>query len=261
MTGPPGGGPRPAPVPVRGETGFERDVQAMFAELAPRYDWFNHLNTFGQDLLWRPQALWALDRHRGTRPVARILDVGCGPGELTRLAARHYPGSRAVGADLTSAMLRLAERERPESDVATRTTYLRADAQRLPFAEAAFDLVLSAFVVRNLPDLPRALREFRRVLRPGGSLLTLEITEPPNPVVRSLFHAYFDRVVPMVGAAFGNAGPSRYLPESLKHLPGRTAMFAEMEGAGFVRPEASLQSFGIVTAYLAEVPGAPSSGR
>lgn len=247
--------PDGSPYPERGGAGFERDVQAMFTHIADRYDWFDHLASLGQDYLWRPRALWALDRYRAGRPVRRLLDVGCGPGDLTVLAARHLPGSEAVGVDFTAAMLRHAERRRAAGKLEGRVGFCRGNALRLPFADATFDLAMSAFVVRNLPDLDRAYAEFARVLRPGGTVLTLEITEPPSPLVADLFHAYFDHVVPWLGAAVDSAGPYRYLPESLRALPDADGMRARMERAGFARVTPVRQSLGVVTTYLAERPG------
>jgi demethylmenaquinone methyltransferase/2-methoxy-6-polyprenyl-1,4-benzoquinol methylase len=226
----------------------------MFTHIADRYDWFDHLASLGQDYLWRPRALWTLDRYRRGRTVGRFLDVGCGPGELTSLTARHFDGSLGVGADFTAAMLRNAMRRTLPDELAGRVRFVRADARCLPFPPASFDLVLTAFVARNLPDLPHAFAEFRRVLRPGGTVLTLEITEPRHPFVAQMFHAYFDHVVPWLGSAAHSAGPYRYLPESLRFLPDPPGMIRMMSEAGFVRAEAHPQSMGVVTTYLGDVP-------
>jgi len=249
-----------SPYPDRTSAAFEHDVRAMFTHIAHGYDWFDHVASFGQDLLWRPRALWALDRMRRGRPVRRVLDIGCGPGSLTVLAARHYPGAQVVGADFTAAMLREADRRTAADAVRPRLRLARASALALPFRDGAFDVAMSAFVVRNLPSLPDAFRELRRTLAPGGTLLTLEITEPANPLVRSGFHAYFDTMVPFLGELVGSEGPYRYLPESLRHLPDRAGMLRQFREAGFDPVEAAPQSLGIVTAYLAGVPLAGSVG-
>ena len=243
-----------SPYPDRTSTAFEHDVRAMFTHIAHGYDWFDHVASLGQDLLWRPRALWALDRLRRGRPVGRVLDIGCGPGSLTVLAARHYPTAEVVGADFTAAMLREADARTGADPVRARLRFARASASTLPFRDGAFDVAMSAFVVRNLPDLPRAFGELRRVLAPGGTLLTLEITEPSHPLVRSGFHAYFDTMVPFLGGLVGSQGPYRYLPESLRHLPDRAGMLSRLRGAGFDPVVAVPQSLGIVTAYLAGVP-------
>jgi demethylmenaquinone methyltransferase / 2-methoxy-6-polyprenyl-1,4-benzoquinol methylase len=242
--------------PDRTDPAFERDVRAMFGEIADGYDTFDHVASLGQDLLWRPRALWALDRFRRGQPTPkRALDIGCGTGDLTRLTARHFPSVAMVGADFTGPMLALASRRTRVRPEGTRVTFARGSALGLPFRSASFDLVLSAFVVRNLPDLAKGFAELRRVLRPGGTLLTLEITEPANPFVARTFHAYFDAVVPWLGAAVGHAGPYRYLPESLRHLPPRGEMLAKLAAAGFGRVATVPHSGGIVTTYLAEPAG------
>jgi demethylmenaquinone methyltransferase / 2-methoxy-6-polyprenyl-1,4-benzoquinol methylase len=248
--------PDGSPYPDRTDAGFEHDVRAMFTDIAEGYDTFDHVASLGQDLLWRPRALWALDKFRaGSPPVRRALDIGCGTGDLTRLTARHFRAAGVVGADFTAKMLEIAaQRTRPLAE-GPRVGYGRGSALSLPFRSGVFDLVLSAFVVRNLPRLDVALREFHRVLAPGGTLLTLEITEPESAMVGRMFHAYFDAVVPWLGAAVGHAGPYRYLPESLRHLPSRTEMVGRMRTVGFGRVEAVPQSQGIVTTYLAAATG------
>lgn len=241
-----------SPYPDRSLPTFERDIRAMFTHIVQRYEWFDHVASLGNDYLWRPRALWDLDRFRRPGPVQVALDLGCGTGELARLVARRYPNAHVVGADFTPAMLakaRVASTRRPDRE---RIEFGRATAMRLPFVDGAFDLVTNAFVARNLADLGVALREMRRVLRPGGVLLTLEITEPTSPAFARLFHAYFDRVVPWLGAAVRSAGPYRYLPESLRSLPSRTEFLRALDEAGFPRTLASSQSLGIVTTFLAE---------
>ena len=250
--------PDGSPYPDRTRPTFERDVRAMFTHIAERYDWFDHVASLGNDFLWRPRALWDVRRFRGDRPIRRILDIGCGTGDLSRKAAREFPGAVVTGVDFTSAMLTLA-RARSGGYAATgRVGYARATTLALPFAPGTFDLVMSAFVVRNLPRLADAFSEMRRVLVPGGTLLTLEITEPPSPTVAALFHAYFDHLVPWLGSAVRSAGPYRYLPESLRHLPDRPGMFRLLRERGFSRVEGPTQSMGIVTSYLGEAgDGAP----
>ena len=232
----------------------------MFTHIAGRYEWFDHVASLGNDYLWRPRALWDLDRFRSRGPLVSVLDLGCGTGELARQVARHYPSARVFAGDFTGAMLLRARAETARRAERGRLDFGRATALRLPFADGAFDLVTNAFVARNLSDLPKALREMHRVLRPAGVLLTLEITEPVSPAFGRLFHAYFDRVVPWLGSAVHSAGPYRYLPESLRTLPPRPEFLAALRDAGFPRTRAVEQSLGIVTTFLAETPpGEPRS--
>jgi len=241
-----------SPLPDRSLPTFERDVRRMFTHIARGYEWFDHVASLGNDLLWRPRALWDLDRFRRPGPLARVLDIGCGTGELARLVARHYGGTRVVAADFTRAMLESAAGHSADRPEHARLDFARATALQLPFSDGAFDLVTNAFVARNLSDLSAAFREVRRVLRPGGVFLTLEITEPSSVTVNRLFHAYFDRVVPWLGGAVGSAGPYRYLPQSLRSLPGRESFQTLLAQSGFPRLRLCPQSGGIVTTFLAE---------
>lgn len=227
----------------------------MFTHIARGYDWFDHVASLGNDFLWRPRALWDLDRFRAGAPVSRVLDVGCGTGDLTRLLARHYPGARVAGVDFTRAMLAIAAERTQGRPEGAAVAYGEGSVLALPFRSGSFDVASSAFVVRNVPRLADAFAELRRVLAPGGTLLTLEITEPANPTVRRMFHQYFDTFVPWLGAMVRSAGPYRYLPESLRHLPDRAGMLQRLRDAGFDRVAAAPQSGGIVTAYLAAVAG------
>jgi len=246
-----------SPYPDRAGPGFEREVRRMFAHIAGGYEWFDHVASVGQDFLWRPRALWALDRFRRL-PVDRVLDVGSGTGELARQIAQHFPRARVVATDFTRPMLERARRH-PRPPSRPPMSFGCATVARLPFRPGSFDLAASAFVARNLSDLPGALRELRRVLRPGGVLLTLEITEPTSAAWRGLFHAYFDTVVPALGRAVGSEGPYRYLPESLRSLPSRADFQELLRAAGFSRVAAPTQSGGIVTTFLAEADGSDQS--
>jgi demethylmenaquinone methyltransferase / 2-methoxy-6-polyprenyl-1,4-benzoquinol methylase len=249
-----------SPYPERGLPTFERDVRRMFAHLSQRYERFNHVAALGNDLLWRHCALWELDRFR-RGPVRRALDLGCGTGEFARAISGHFPAADVLGLDFTRAMVVEARDRGAPRGRAGRIAYGTGNALGIPCADGSFDLVTNAFVARNLRDLPAAFREMHRVLRPGGVALTLEISEPPSPTFRRVFHAHFDKVVPMLGRAVGNEGPSRYLPESLRGFPSRDEVVGMLRDSGFPRTRARSYSFGIVTAFLAEAAPVPPQSR
>lgn len=238
-------------MPRREDPTFSRDLRRMFTRIAGQYSLVDHLTTFGLDLLWRPEALWLLDR-RGFRAPRRVLDLGCGPGDLTFELSRHFPRATVLGMDFTPAMVR---RARQRAGPPPRPAFGLADAQALPFRDSTFDLVTSAFLIRNLPRLYEGLDEMRRVLRPGGALLALEVGEPPSSWFSPLFHAYFDRVVPKIGRLFGTEAPYRYLSTSLRSLPPREQVLQMLSRLGFSEASAHLLSGGIVTTFLARAPG------
>ncbi len=238
-----------AMVPRRASPTFSREVRAMFGRIVPRYSLFNHLTTGGTDLLWRPRALWEVDRLLEA-PPRRILDLGSGPGDLTYLLAEHYPRARVVAMDFTPAMVRQGEEARARSRASTRVSFASADALHLPLRSGSVDLVTSAFLIRNIPPLEEAFREMARVLRPRGVVLALEITEPIPPWFRSLFHTYFDEIMPRFGALLGLAESSRYLSDSLRHFPSRDRVEEILAAAGFPEVRSRPQSLGIVTSFL-----------
>ncbi len=185
-----------------------RFVSAMFGRIAQRYDLMNTIMTLGQDEVWRR----AVARAIGTPNT--ILDVGTGTAKLARALALRHPGARVVGVDFSEPMLRASSRSVP---------LVAADALHLPFADASFDAVTSAFLVRNLADLRRGLAEQARVLQPGGRLAILETTPGPRGLLRPLATMYFRGVVPLLGRVIaGDAAAYTYLPAS-------SAAFAEPE--------------------------------
>jgi demethylmenaquinone methyltransferase / 2-methoxy-6-polyprenyl-1,4-benzoquinol methylase len=161
-------------------------VRTMFDRIAPVYDAMNRVMTGGLDLRWRRLAAQAV-----VQAGDRVLDGACGTGDLAIAALRAGAG-RVTGIDFSPAMLERARRKVPTVD------WVEGDLLALPFADATFDAATVGFGVRNVADLPLALRELRRVLRTGGRVAILEITTPRGPL-RPFFSLWFDRIVPAAG--------------------------------------------------------------
>jgi demethylmenaquinone methyltransferase / 2-methoxy-6-polyprenyl-1,4-benzoquinol methylase len=217
----------------------------MFGRIVPRYDLMNRLMTGGMDGHWRRLTAQAA-RPRG----AFALDLATGTGDLA-LELRALGARRIVGGDFSEPMIRAARTKLHRRGV-TEIDLLVADALALPFADASFDCVTSGFLLRNVADLPKALGEMYRVLRPGGRAVSLEIT-PMRPGPRAtLFEAYFEHVVPLVGGIVSGDGPAyRYLPASVKAFPPAARLSAMYRDAGFESVSYRLLGLGSIAIHTA----------
>lgn len=198
----------------------------MFGRIVRRYDLLNRLMSLGMDRRWRRTAAAA------AQPAeALALDLGTGTGELA-LELRRQGAARVVGADFSAEMLAAA---RAKADDATGVSWLLADALRLPFPAGTVDSVASAFLLRNLADLPAGLAEMARVLKPGGRLVCLDITQPPAGPFGGLYRFYFNRLLPpLAGAISGDHAAYRYLPHSLEGFPDALELAHLLRGLGLI---------------------------
>jgi demethylmenaquinone methyltransferase/2-methoxy-6-polyprenyl-1,4-benzoquinol methylase len=191
----------------------------MFDRIAPVYDAMNRVMTAGLDVRWRRLAAEAAVR-RGDR----VLDAACGTGDLAIADAKAGAGS-VVGLDFSERMLARARKK-------AQLEWVQGDLLALPFDDASFDAATVGFGVRNVADLERALRELRRVLRPGGRLAILEITHPRG-ALKPFFSLWFDRVVPLLGKVLPGGGAYSYLPASVKRFPPAEELAELMRACGF----------------------------
>jgi demethylmenaquinone methyltransferase/2-methoxy-6-polyprenyl-1,4-benzoquinol methylase len=226
-----------------------RAVREMFTSIAPRYDLLNHVLSFNIDRVWWRRTAQVF-RHIVTRPDARVLDLCCGTGDMTfalrRAARRSCP--QILGADFSHAMLRRAT-AKSASQNGSAPAWIEADALKLPFPGAHFDLVTSAFGFRNLADYDAGLREIARILRPGGECGILDFSEPAG-VMGALYRIYFKQVLPRVGTMIsGVRGPYAYLPASVERFPDPQEMLARMLKAGFAEATWTPYTFGIAGLY------------
>lgn len=217
----------------------------MFDRVAGRYDALNSVMTAGLHHRWRERAA---DRAE-LAPGDSALDVCCGTGDLAlELAGRVAPGGHVVGCDFSEPMLDLA-REKAGQRNAAGVRFEWADALSLPYDAGRFDAVTVGFGVRNLANLERGLGEMARVLRPGGRLVVLEITQPSRPPLSTFYSLWFDRIVPLLGSFSDDAEAYSYLPESVRNFPSPERLAELMDGAGLERIRWTVLAGGIIAIH------------
>ena len=235
-----------APAPVKGtrpegattEADASSKVREMFTQIAPRYDLLNHLLSLQLDRLWRARAAKRL-RPVLQRPDALVLDLCCGTGDLA-LALAHAGKAQIIGADFAHPMLvrakekTVAQAPPAKQSAASPMPFFEADALRLPFASASFDLVATAFGFRNLANYEAGLREIYRVLKPGGAIAILEFTEPPEGLWGDFYRWYFCKVLPKVGGLIsGQQSAYTYLPKSVARFFRPSELAALLSTVGY----------------------------
>ncbi|HYM23090.1 MAG TPA: ubiquinone/menaquinone biosynthesis methyltransferase, partial [Vicinamibacterales bacterium] len=208
-----------------------RYVRRLFATIADRYDFITVVLSYGQDRRWKRRVVDAAAPRTGMR----ALDLATGTGDIAfALASR---GARVVGLDITARMIEIARGkiESPSDPThPARPAFLVGDMCSLPFGDATFDLVTTGYGLRNVPDLTASIDEIRRVLRPGGRLLSLDFDRPSNAVIRSLYLTYLTAVGGTMGFILhGDPDTYRYIPASIRQYPGAARVADLMRARGF----------------------------
>jgi len=226
-------------------------VRQMFNSIAPRYDLLNHVLSANVDRLWWRRAA-ARFRDLLANPNAAVLDVCCGTGDMTMALLKYRPKNArpVLAADFAREMLaRGARKFEGRGAVA-----MEADALHLPLRSASLDLIVTAFGFRNLANYEAGLREFHRVLKPGGQLGILDFSEPGG-LIGKAYAVYFRRVLPAIGRIiYGKSGPYNYLPSSVGSFPPPKAMRGLMQSVGYEDCEWQAYTFGIAGLYTATKP-------
>ncbi len=216
-------------------------VQDVFTRIAPHYDLMNRLMTGGQDIAWRKEVIRRARLNSGDR----LLDLGAGTGDLAREALHQQPSIHALAADFTLEMMRVGAKHSPAS-----LRWSCADAQSLPFADESFDVIISGFLLRNVADLPLALREQRRVLKPGGRLVSLDTTRPQPSLLTPAIRFHMHHVIPFLGNLLtGSRDAYVYLPTSSEHFLLAEDLQAQIQSAGFQQTGFQRRMFGTIAIH------------
>ena len=232
-------------------TGKQRSdyVQSMFGRVAKRYNILNRVMTFGQDMRWRRFVVQqAKLPQRGT-----LLDLATGTGDIAFEALQAVPNATVVGADFALPMMEVGQK----MPLGKRVYWTAADALQLPYPSNRFDAVVSGYLVRNVVDIPRTLSEQQRVLKPGGRIVILETTPPPNNLLKPfiLFHLKF--IIPILGRLIGGkdaADAYTYLPESTQAFKTPEELAALLRQAGYVNVTYRTFMLGTMAVHSGEKP-------
>jgi demethylmenaquinone methyltransferase/2-methoxy-6-polyprenyl-1,4-benzoquinol methylase len=231
-------------------------IRSMFASIARRYDFLNHLLSLNQDKRWRRKTVEATLSGKETR----ALDVCCGTGDLAiEYAIKIGPAGLVVGTDFTLEMLQLGRKKLTSGIEAARANValLAADTLRLPFPDGLFDITSVAFGIRNVSDLTGGIREMTRVTRPGGKVVILEFSVPEGWLFGAIYLFYFTRLLPTIGRIISRTGNDAYsyLPASVLKFPTKDEMTNVLRDCGLTALSARSFSFGIVTLYIGRKAG------
>ncbi len=217
----------------------------MFDRIAGHYDAMNSLMTAGLHHRWRQRTAARAELTEG----GSALDVCCGTGDLAlELAGYVGPTGKVIGCDFSQPMLELA-RAKSVKRWATNVRFEFADALALPYEDRSFDAATVGFGVRNLADLDAGLAEMGRVLKPGGRLVILEITQPTRPPLSIFYSLWFDRLVPLMGMLAGDRDAYSYLPESVRSFPSPRGLAERLDAAGLERIRVTVLAGGIIAIH------------
>ena len=223
-----------------GFTTIDRDekqerVDEVFSRVAKRYDLMNDLMSGGLHRLWKDAVIdWMAPSAKG---AFQLLDVAGGTGDIAfRFAARTETSATATVLDINPGMLAVGEKRAAQKGLEERVSFVDGNAETLPFSDRQFDAYTVAFGIRNVPDIPKALKEAFRVLKPGGRFLCLEFSRVDVPMLDTIYDTYSFRAIPAMGRLVaGDADSYRYLVESIRMFPDQETFRTMIADAGFRR--------------------------
>jgi demethylmenaquinone methyltransferase / 2-methoxy-6-polyprenyl-1,4-benzoquinol methylase len=224
------------------------NVEQMFNDIAPHYDFLNHFLSGGTDKRWRKKAIRLLAKYH----PKHILDVATGTGDFALAALKLNPET-ITGIDISSKMLKIAEKKILLKQVQNKISLVNGQSEDLPFPEKSFDAVTVAFGVRNFNDLEKGISEMHRVLKEKGVAVILEFSMPSVFPVKQAYLFYFRKILPLVGKAVSkNSSAYSYLPDTVINFPQGEAFTAMVIKSGFSKVRTYRLSGGICSIYLAE---------
>ena len=224
-------------------SGKKQQVKIIFDSIAFRYDFLNHLLSFGFDFYWRKRAL----QLTGVTSNSILLDIACGTGDVS-IEARKQGVEKIFGADFSYNMLELFSKKSPW----IKGRSIQMVAEQIPFKENSVTNITVAFGVRNFYDIQEGFNSFYNVLKPGGKATIIEFRLPSNPIFKSLYKFYFKKILPLVGGIIsGDKGAYSYLPRSVEEFDEKINMRELLSNSGFNKIDTYTLTMGIVQVIIA----------
>ena len=225
-----------------------KQVEEMFDNIAPNYDKLNHRLSWDIDKGWRRKAIKQLM----TFKPKKMLDIATGTGDFAILAAQMLSPEELIGADISEGMMEIGRKKVKQASLDNIISFKKEDCLSLTFADNTFDAVTAAFGIRNFQDLDKGLSEMCRVLKPGGHLSIVELTQPVSFPMKQLFWIYSHTFLPLYGKIVSkDKSAYRYLTATIEAFPQGETMMDILKKAGFSNAQFRRLTFGICTLYLA----------
>ena len=226
----------------------KQQVEHMFDNIAPRYDFLNHFLSLGIDKIWRRKAIRVLSEYK----TDLLLDVATGTGDFAIAATKLKP-SKIIAFDISEQMLNVGRIKAEKFGLANLIEFVKGDSEAMPFSDHQFDAITVAFGVRNFENLEKGLLEFHRVLKPEGVAVILEFSKPKYFPFKQFYFFYFFTILPFVGRLVSkDRSAYSYLPESVMAFPDDQNFLSILSSCGFSRSKQKRLTFGIATIYIAE---------
>ena len=226
----------------------KQQVEQMFDNIAPNYDFLNHFLSLGIDKRWRKKAIRLLSAY----PHDLILDVATGTGDFAIAATRLTP-AKITGFDLSANMIDIGKQKIEKLGLQDTISFIKGDSENMPFPDASYNAITVGFGVRNFENLENGLREFCRVLKNDGVAVILEFSKPRYFPMKQLYTFYFLNILPWLGRKISNDSSAySYLPESVMAFPDDQEFLNILKATGFRLVSQKRLTFGIATIYLAQ---------
>ena len=221
-------------------------VQKLFSEVSKKYDLMNDIMSFGTHRLWKKRLIEIMN----INSKDKIIDVGSGTGDLTKIILKENKNALIYSVDLNLEMLNEAKKQF-NNQQKEKIKFINANAENLPFENNFFDKYVISFCLRNITYIEKALHESFRILKPGGIFYCLEFSAPTSSVINKIYSKYKNKIVPLIGEKVANnKNAYKYLEESISQFPNQNILLDKMNNVGFEKTSYINLFDGIVSIHI-----------